>query len=126
MSTDQATPPLSDEQLASRLVGTWRTSPGDTSGYVSTATYNADGTGIEVVSFPVQHGENDVELTTRWSIENSILHMNSIASSDPKRIPVGLELKDRILSITDEKYEYEGFEGYGGYEGMREFKVRVQ
>lgn len=126
MSTSETTPPMSDEELTSRLVGTWRTNPGDNSGYVSTATYNADGTGIEVVHFANEEGTPDVELATEWSIEQSILHLNSLSSSDPRRIPAGLALKDRILSITDEKFEYEGFQGYGGYEGMREFKVRVE
>jgi hypothetical protein len=126
MSTNDDTVHLSDDELASRLVGTWKSGPEDSATHASTATYNPDGTGVEVVSFPDRPQDPAVEVTTKWRIEDGILHLNSIASTDPQRVPVGLSLKDRIVSITDDRFEYAGSDGYGGYEGMREFKVRVR
>jgi hypothetical protein len=126
MSTTENAPPISDAELAGRLVGTWATNPDDAKTHASLSTYNSDGTGREVVSFPGSEGERDVELVINWTIQDGVLHLKSVSSSDPDRIPVGLELKDRVLAITDEKFEYTGDEGYRGFEGMRELKVRVR
>jgi hypothetical protein len=119
-----ATPPADDAELARRLVGTWITDPADKSPAVSTVTYNSDGTGSELVRLREQPESASVRVTTRWSIKEGILTLKSVASSDPEKIPVGLELKDRIISISADRFEFEAYAGYGDGKGTRGVKVR--
>ena len=50
--------------------------------------------------------------------------MKSISSSDPQRVPVGTELKDRIISISEDRFVLEDYEGYGDGKERQEVKVR--
>ena len=125
MSTIETLSQSSDAELMRLLVGTWTSAHGEKT-HASTVTYEADGTGREIVSFPDDKERPQVEITTEWRIEEGVLHLKSLTSSDPMRVPVGLELKDRVLSIDGERFEYAGADGYGGWEGMREHKVRVR
>src|SRR5579859_239135 len=115
---------LEDKELAKRLVGTWITDPGEPGPTVSTVTYNADGTGSEVVRLREQSESAGVRVTTIWSITNGVLCIKSIASTDPQRIPVGINLKDRIISISANKFVFEAFDGYGDSNGKRSTKIR--
>jgi hypothetical protein len=119
-----ATAPSGDAELKRRLVGTWVTDPADRGHFVSTVTYNADGTGSESVRMRDQPESTAVRLSTHWSIKDGILTLKSLTSSDPERIPIGLELKDRIISISEERFVFEAYEGYGDAKGKQEVKVR--
>lgn len=119
-----ATAQSDDAALARRLVGTWVTDPASESQGLSTATYNADGTGTESVRLRDQPESAAVRLTTRWSIKDGILTLKSLTSSDPQKVPVGLELKDRIISITAERFVFEAHAGYGKGNGKRDVKLR--
>lgn len=101
-----------DAELARLLVGTWITNPDDKSQVVSTITYKSDGTGTESVRLRDQPESTSIVVTTRWSIKDDILSLKSVTSSDPQRIPVGIELKDRIISISENRFVFEAFEGY--------------
>jgi hypothetical protein len=116
--------PLDDKEIAKRLVGTWVDEPSEQRPFVSTVTYKADGTGTELVHLREQAEATGVRVTTRWSVTNSILCIRSIATTDPKRIPVGVELKDRVISISEDKFVFEALEGYGESNGKRTAKVR--
>lgn len=119
-----ATMTLDDKDLAKRLVGTWMTDPAAAEPMVSTATYKADGTGSELVR---PRGESEsvaVRVTTRWAITNSVLHITSTASSDPQKIPVGIKLQDRIISISADRFVFEALDGYGESKGKRSTKLR--
>ncbi len=122
--TRAASLPIDDADIASRLVGTWINDPSDKSEPESTVTYNSDGTGVEVIHLPGQSGSGTVRVTTRWSIKNQILTLKSTESSDPQKIPVGIELKDRIISISDEKFVFETYDGYGGHIGKQSVRLR--
>jgi len=115
---------LDDKELAKRLVGTWTTDPAELGPIVSTATYKADGTGTELVRPRDQPESAGVRVTTTWSITNGILRIKSIASSDPQRIPVGIDLKDRIISISADKFVFEALGGYGETNEKRSTKLR--
>src|SRR5258708_476790 len=91
---------LYDKELANRLIGTWTTDPAESGRMVSTATYKSDGTGTELVRFRQRTEDTEVRIATRWSITNGILCLKCTGSSDPRRIPIGKELKDRIISIS--------------------------
>jgi hypothetical protein len=116
--------PINDAELSRRLIGTWVTDPADKGQFVSTATYNADGTGTESVRLRDQSESSSVRLTTRWFIKEGILTLKSMTSSDPQRIPVGLELKDRVISISEDRFVFEADEGYGDSKGKQGVKVR--
>jgi len=71
-----------------------------------------------------QPESTSVIITTRWSIKDGILCLKSISSSDPQRVPVGTELKDRIISISEDRFVLEDYEGYGDGKERQEVKVR--
>jgi hypothetical protein len=119
-----ATMTLDDKDLTKRLIGTWMTDPAGTEPMVSTATYNPDGTGSELVRPRGEPESAAVRVTTRWSITNAVLHITSTASSDPQKIPVGIKLQDRIISISADKFVFEALDGYGESKGQRSTKLR--
>jgi hypothetical protein len=119
-----ATMTLDDKDLAKRLVGTWVNDPAGTEAMVSTATYNPDGTGMELVRPRGAPESAGVRVSTRWSITNSVLCITSTASTDPQKIPVGINLKDRIVSITADRFVFEALDGYGDTKGKRTTKIR--
>jgi hypothetical protein len=118
--------PIDDTELAHRLIGTWITDPAEKSDYISTTTYNPDGTGTEEVRLPGRPESASVRVTTRWSVKDHVLHMNSLASSDPRIVPIGLKLSDRIVSISDDRFVFEAGEEYGWGKGMQGAKVRME
>ena len=71
-----------------------------------------------------QPESTSVRITTQWFIKDRILTLKSVTSSDPQRVPVGLELKDRIVSISEDRFVFEAYEGYGDTKGKQEVKVR--
>ncbi len=119
-----ATMTLDDKELAKRLVGTWLTDPSEPGPMVSRATYKADGTGTEVVWRRGDRESVGVRVTTRWSVTNEVLYITSTGSSDAQKIPVGIHLKDRIISITADKLVFEALDGYGEGKGKRATKIR--
>ena len=119
-----ATMMLDDKEIAKRLIGTWSTDPSDLGPITATVTYKANGTGTQVIRPRGEPETASVRVTTRWSITNAVLHMTSTASSDPQRIPVGINLKDRIISISADKFECEPLDGYGETNGKRETRIR--
>lgn len=114
---------FSDAQLAEQLVGTWITQPSD-GDVVSTVTYHADGTAVEVVAFGNQPERDPVEVGMKWEVKENVLTFKSVSSSNPNIVPVGFELKDRILSISDDRFTFEAFQGYGIGDGEQGVKVR--
>ena len=110
-------------ELAEQLIGTWVTDPASGEGIVSTVTYNPDGTGTEIVSFG-EPERPDVTVDIRWSVNDDLLTFKSVASSDPQRVPVNFELHDRILSISEDRFVFAAFKGYGIGDGEQGVKVR--
>lgn len=117
--------PFDDAALTRQLVGTWTNDPAQAGPVVSTTTYNLDGTGVETVRLSSQPESDGVRVTTEWSVKDGVLILKSVASSDPQRIPAGIELKDRILSISNDRFVFETCDGYGGNKGRQGVKVRT-
>jgi hypothetical protein len=116
--------PIDDVELARRLVGTWVNGPADKSPMLGSATYNFDGTGRVSMHSRDEPESTSIRLTTRWSIKGRILSLKCLKSSDPQRIPVGLELKDRIISISEDRFVFEPYKGYGDRKVKQEVRVR--
>lgn len=114
---------LTDTQLMQRIVGTWTTHPAD-GDVVSTATYNEDGTGTELVRRRYEPESPDIQVDFLWSIKEGILTLRALDASD-KRILSGLELKDRIVSISDGECVTRTYQGYGWGDGEQIVKRRV-
>ncbi len=91
---------------------------------MSTATYKSDGTGTELVWPRGEPQSAGVRVTTRWSITNAVPYITSTASSDPQRIPVGINLKDQIISVSADKFVFEALDGYGETTGKRATKIK--
>jgi hypothetical protein len=90
------------------------------------ATYNVDGHGVELL-WPVGQPESTaLRIETRWSVTNHVMVVIGVKSSDPGKVPVGMELKDRILSITSDQYVFEPESGYGDMEKKRQTRIRVK
>lgn len=100
-------------QFIEQLVGTWVSEPASALIVTNTTTYNADGTGTEVVEWCEKPEENPpVTVGFNWGIQNGVLSVNSISSSHPNRIPTGLQLQDRIVSVDAEKMVTTTYTGY--------------
>jgi hypothetical protein len=118
-------PRPSDSVLARRLVGIWVTDPAAQDQFEAVVTLKADGTGREVVYVRGQPEESGVVVTLRWNVRKGIVTYESVASTDADSVPVGMTLKDRIISLTANRFEYETLEGY--YEedtGIRAVHIR--
>ena len=113
-------------ELAKRLVGTWVSDPASEEAGRSTseATYREDGTGEDVIRVGDGADAKVVKLTTRWKVEGGKLCLEAVTSSDAEVIPVGLMLKDVVISISDERLVLESYEGYGERKGVRSVRVR--
>ncbi len=121
----QATGALAnDADLTQRLLGTWIDDPASKAPLVSTVTYNADGNSIASMWERGQPESTGVQITVRWSIKDGIFSLKSVTSSDPNRVPVGLELKDRIVSISEDRFVFEALEGYGDAKGKQDTRIR--
>jgi hypothetical protein len=57
-------------------------------------------------------------------VKDRILLVRSIASTDPQRVPPGIQLMDRIIAITDEKFIWETAEGYRGNPAERHTSIK--
>jgi hypothetical protein len=49
-----------------------------------------------------------------------------VKSSDTGKIPVGIELRDRIVSVSADQFVFEPEGGYGEMEKQRHTRVRVK
>lgn len=102
-----------DVQFIEQLVGTWVSEPASALIVTNTVTYNADGTGTEVVEWCEKPEENPpVTIGFNWGIQDGVLSVNSVSSSHPNRIPTGLQLQDRIVSVDAEKMVTTTHTGY--------------
>jgi len=117
-------PANNDAELGRQLLGTWVTEPTEKNSDRTTATYHANGTGEEEVHIGKGADVKIIRLTTRWSVIDGKLCLDSVTSSNPKMIPVGLKLKDIIVSISNDRLVLEAFEGYGSGKGTRATRVR--
>ena len=88
----------------------------------------ADGTGYELVWPANQSDANAVRIDTVWTVTNQILVLTSVKSSNPDIVPVGLELRDHIVSISGDQYTFEPASGYEAkdVEKKRHTKLRVK
>jgi hypothetical protein len=115
-----------DREIASMLVGTWRGDPlAAEREPKSSITYSNDGAGIQTIFFVNGVMTNEVIINFSWFVTNQCVVLKSIKSSHPAVVPVGLELRDRIISITPEKYIFESDEGYSSAIKQRRARIRV-
>ncbi len=124
MLTKTAAAQSDDADLTRRLLGTWTDDPTSKSPLASSVTYNADGTSTTSMHPRDQPESTGLQITARWSINDRVLFMKSVNSSDPQKLPAGLELKDRIISISDDRFVFEAFEGYGASKGKQDTRIR--
>jgi hypothetical protein len=115
---------IKDAELKKQLLGTWVTATDDKVSDSTTSTYYADGTGEEVVHVGKGADMRIVRLTTRWSVRDGKLCLDSVTSSNRTIVPVGLRLKDIIVSVSNDRLVLEAFEGYGSAKGTRTTRVR--
>ena len=118
-------PTVTDAGLARQLQGTWIGGPENMPSIRSTTTYNADGTSEEVIRIGKEPDIKIVKITSRWSVDNGMLSLESIASSDPQMVPVGIKVKSTISSISESRLVVVAFEGYGsGSKGRKAIFIR--
>ena len=115
--------PLSDATIHSQLVGTWITDPQAKQEVVGTSVFRGNGTGFERLH-PRNDPNNFIRVDFKWSVKDGVLVTTSTKSSNTKVVPVNHTLKDKILSIDQDHYEFEAFEGYADAKGQRVTKVR--
>ena len=109
-----ATPIQNDADIAKALVGTWTDAPSDHAPMHGRITYYADGHGVEFIWPAGQPESTAIRIETQWTVASQVLVLKSVGSSDPQKIPVGVELKDRIVSVTASQLTFELTSGYQG------------
>ena len=114
----------SDNELSLLLVGAWMTDPAQASVTTSIATYQADGTNIETVWVRERPDSTRINVVGTWKIENGFVLSKSVSSSNQQAIPVGLELKDKIIELSENKLILESFEGYQSANPIRSTLLR--
>ncbi len=103
-----------DDELTGRIVGTWTTDPAELATVSGTSTYKADGTGVKVLEQKGQAAAMNPRVTTKWSIKNGILTVRNVKSSNPNMLPEGVEVKERIIFISDKRFVYEPYDTVSG------------
>jgi hypothetical protein len=114
----------SDSDISKALIGTWIDAPSEREPMHGKVTYFADGHSVELV-WPIDQTESSaIRIETRWSVTHSVLILTSVKSSNTKIVPVGMVIKDRILSISADRYVFAPSEGYGEAEKKSHVRVR--
>jgi hypothetical protein len=109
------TKPESDADIAAALVGTWVDQSPIQEMVADRITYFAGGQGVDFIWAAGQPESTAMRIDTRWSVTNRILVLTSVKSSDTRNVPVGIVLKDRILSISSNQFVFEPFDGYSSH-----------
>ena len=107
MTSDVTASSFDDAEITRRLVGTWISEPKDGLDSDGASTYNADGSGSEFFNMMINGEAERVDITTKWSIENGMLNLLCLSSTQPNVVPAGMKLQNKIVSISDDKYEFE-------------------
>ena len=119
-----ATKTQSDADISKALVGTWIDAPSDQEPMHGRVTYFADGHGVELVWPAGQPESTAVRIETQWSVTNNILILTSVKSSNPQIVPIGVEIRDHIISISADQFVFEPADGYGDIEKKRHVRIR--
>jgi hypothetical protein len=104
--------PSQDEALTKSIIGSWVNPPVNEQSLYLESTYRADGTGEELFWAKDQSRTNAIQVQTLWTIKNGLLSVYYLRSSDPKSMPEGKGIKDKIFSMSKNKFTYEPYEGY--------------
>jgi hypothetical protein len=123
LGADQPKLGKSDAELAKLMLGSWTPDPKARPEIDAITTYRADGTVTENVWTRGQQPSTGLKAKAGWSVKNGCILFRIIESNDPN-MPVGLELKQRILSLTDDRLDYELMDGYGADVGDRSTDLR--
>jgi hypothetical protein len=104
--------PTQDEAIAKNLVGSWVNSPVNDQPVYTETTFRADGTGEELVWPKSGSKTNAIQLQTLWMVKGGVITVFHLRSSDPKAMPEGRGMKDKILSMSQDQFTYQPYEGY--------------
>ena len=119
-----ATKTQSDADISKALIGTWIDGPSEQEPMHGKVTYFADGHSVELV-WPVGRPESTaIRIETQWSVTNSILILTSVKSSNTQIVPIGIQIKDHIISISENQFVFEPAEGYGDIDKKRHVRIR--
>lgn len=102
-----------DVEFSRRIVGTWETVPEPGDKLASDSVFRVDGTGYEFIRSLDHPNTPGILVTLKWSIEQGMISFETVESDNPQAVPIGVKLKSRIISLSDEFLEYELTEGYG-------------
>lgn len=102
-----------DAEFSRQIVGTWEMVPEPGDKLASDSVFRADGTGYEFIRSPEHPNTPGILVTLKWSIEQGMISFETVESDNPQAVPIGVKLKSRIISLSDELLEYELTEGYG-------------
>ena len=119
-----ATRVQSDAEISKALVGTWIDAPTEQEPMHARVTYFADGHGVQLVWPAGQPESAAIRIECTWSVTNSILILTSVKSSNTQVVPIGIVIKDRIVSISADQFVFEPAEGYGDIEQKRHVRIR--
>lgn len=114
-----------DVALARQLRGIWQAAPDGQSPSVTTFEFGPEGVGAEVFSMPGNKDFVPVRATFRWAVQDGVLAIESLTSSDPKRLPVGTKRQARIISIGGDRLVYESLDEQGNSDGKQLVLVRT-
>jgi hypothetical protein len=119
-----ATRTQTDADISKALIGTWLDSPSDQQPLHGRVTYFEDGHSVEFVWPAGQPESTAVRIESRWSVTNSILTLTCVKSSSTQAPPIGAVIKDRVISISADKFVFEQADGYGDMEKKSHVRIR--
>jgi hypothetical protein len=114
----------SDADISKALIGTWIDAPSEREPMHGRVTYFADGHSVELIWPAGQTESAAIRVETHWSVTNSILILISVESSNTQIVPVGVQIKDHIVSISADKFVFEPAEGYGDIQKKMHVRIR--
>lgn len=103
-----------DEELSAALVGKWQVQfedPETKFKSIGWTVYAKNGLAASRSITKIGDKEVNIVLQAKWTIVNGVLTTTVTQSSDPKLVKVASVTKDRIVSLSQKKFQYIDREG---------------
>ena len=119
---------ISDEEYTKLLIGTWVAQyslDGDKKIMYGEKTYAADGTATGFISYRVKMPSRDyreiehISYISKWMIENGIVVITDAIYNPPEPGSENVVLRDRIISIGENKAIFEDIDSGSTFERIR-------
>ena len=101
--------PLSDVEIAEKLVGSWKVNETSAHGVSSSGMVSILGDGSVRCNAKYVRGERELAInyTASWQVENGVLIETIKTTSDSNLLAVGFVTRDKVMSLDDQELIFE-------------------